>query len=203
MDYSARTWNGPSFGIDFVDANHGWIWRGVVLSHTQDGGASWADVLNPCGSRDAGLVSFIDRSNGWAACGGIPATFQQRKALQQTSDGGQTWNLISEGTLLSEHPRVAGQMPWDGHVLPLRSSLAFADDQHGWLGTSRGGLFVTATGGQSWAHRQVAVCGEEFIRSVQLLAPGKGLVLWEYGATEVLYVSRDDGLTWTIIYPPP
>jgi photosystem II stability/assembly factor-like uncharacterized protein len=194
-----------------IDANSGWVWLDalgtVTLSHTLDGGASWTDVSNPCGqvarTSGGGLISFMDPQGGWAACGGIPATYQQQKWLQRTTDGGQTWNLVSEGSIPNRQSRVAGQMPWGGHVLPLKSSLAFADEQHGWLGTNRGGLFVTTDGGQSWEHRQVAMLGEEFIISVQLLGLGTGMVLADYGPTNVLWASRDNGLTWTKIYPAP
>jgi photosystem II stability/assembly factor-like uncharacterized protein len=136
-------------------------------------------------------------------CGGVPGADNQRKSLYRTTDGGHSWNLISEGTLRWEPTRAAGQMPWFGSLVSPYSSVAFADDQHTWLGTSRGGLYVTETGAQFWEHRQVDASGEEFVPEVQLLGPGRGLVRWNYGATNILFARRDDGLTWTRIYSSP
>ncbi len=97
--------------MDFPDAQHGWLLAalGAGMSHeyvglfsTQDGGASWSDILDPymtssvgddiqsCDSK-TGMV-FVDAENGWLTrdCSGlidVPHIFK-------TSDGGVSWTRL-------------------------------------------------------------------------------------------------------------
>ena len=78
-------------GVDFVDADHGWICgsSGTILC-TADGGATWIQQeLGP--SLDVKDIDFVDLNNGYAV--GAQST------VWRTVDGGATWAMIrhSEG----------------------------------------------------------------------------------------------------------
>lgn len=94
---------------DFVSARAGWIWSPEphgsnsiapvkgTLYRTDNGGESWemlkADGLEEYLARgqDIVQVDFVDRDFGWA----IARDWHNRAQLLCTSDGGQTWDVIS------------------------------------------------------------------------------------------------------------
>ena len=153
----------PLLAVKFVDADHGWAVGGradnrpeathqptYVLLHTDDGGATWAKVMEGRG-RVYFDVDFIDRDNGWI----VGQVRRQIDALHgrtlacvlRTSDGGHTWSEPLSGV-----SGLAG-----GSVSALRA-VDFRTADQGWAvgsvgeGSARRGVLLrTADGGQTWA----------------------------------------------------
>jgi len=202
-----RTWqlvNGTDLPenvhVRFVDAVHGWaaasyndtpdraIGDSKVFA-TSDGGRSWALLNTPCGDSWSLALSPLDATTAWLACGGQPATAMQKKALHRTLDLGQNWELVSSDAMF-----------WSGHLNGLSSLGEFS-----WMSTSRGGLYSSGDGGVSWQHIPTGVgCGDEFISAPQLLSADIGFVLApKCGDLMHLLATRDRGITWSSLYPPP
>src|SRR5262249_32337772 len=81
------------WGLDFVDADNGWLIGGVpgqgIIAHTANGGGSWEllkisrDMDNVDYSR-VNAASFVSPSEGWAV---------GDTAIRHTLDGGATWEI--------------------------------------------------------------------------------------------------------------
>jgi photosystem II stability/assembly factor-like uncharacterized protein len=83
----------PPMVVDFVDRLFGVVASGPrTIFRTRDGGHSWQRLPFACPHGDylAG-VAFGDRREGFAACGGQPATAQQFRGFHFTRDGGSHW----------------------------------------------------------------------------------------------------------------
>jgi photosystem II stability/assembly factor-like uncharacterized protein len=84
---------GPPMVVDFVDRRFGVVASGPRrIFRTRDGGRSWQRLPFACPHGDylAG-VAFGNRREGFAACGGQPATAQQFRGFHFTHDGGSHW----------------------------------------------------------------------------------------------------------------
>ncbi len=91
----------PAFGayesvvLDFLDRRHGWLALGLgvnanfdygaELFHTQDGGATWTQVLSVPASFG---FEFVNPDDGWAV--GRPAM----QSLYRTKNGGRSWHRV-------------------------------------------------------------------------------------------------------------
>jgi photosystem II stability/assembly factor-like uncharacterized protein len=72
----------------FLDTNHGWVGnRDGQLFITQDGGQNWDQVMIAEGLEENVAPLFMDELNGYASL---------REDFYQTSDGGYTWEKISD-----------------------------------------------------------------------------------------------------------
>ncbi len=142
--------------VFFVDRMHGWAggaWsassRTLKIYRTPDGGATWRKVgeagptsSSPC----CPTLDFVDQQNGWLIYQDSSRDGTARTAgwLQRTTDGGATWNS------LSQLPAVPDQRPFVDYI-----ALHFVSASTGWfVGTDDGGtqhLYVTWNGGRSWS----------------------------------------------------
>jgi photosystem II stability/assembly factor-like uncharacterized protein len=124
----------------FVDAENGWLLVHVgagmshdyvVLFRTQDGGQTWARLIDPYGDsgiqacQKTGLV-FPSAQNGWLTgdCGGVMAG----AFLYQTADGGQTWQPV-----ILPSPADAPDLFSDSGVLCSTQSAFFTSSMDGKL----------------------------------------------------------------------
>jgi len=88
-----------AWGVDFVDALHGWVVGGSGrILKTVDGGATWTAQTSGT-SKDLLELSFADANNGWAA--------GQMAGILHTSDGGATWTRQATKLLTEELTTVA------------------------------------------------------------------------------------------------
>jgi photosystem II stability/assembly factor-like uncharacterized protein len=152
--------------LDFVDANHGWLFinegaaagsQGVALYGTVDGGTTWTK-LSETDPNDAtgasghlpfgcnkGVPVFLNSSTGWiaGACNAASAPF-----FYVTRDGGRTWN----------HVGIALPAGYTGGCMCGPTSLRFSDSRNGVFvldlygsdGQAQTYLYATHDGGASW-----------------------------------------------------
>jgi photosystem II stability/assembly factor-like uncharacterized protein len=188
----------------FADAQNGWllVHVGAGMSHdyvalfrTQDGGQTWARLVDPYGDSNiqacqkTGLV-FPSAQNGWLTgdCGGVMAG----AFLFQTSDGGQTWQPVTLPT-----PADAPNLFSDSGPLCSTQSLVFSSPQAGKLivrcmNTSVDPyvtsfyLYTTSDGGASWVPAS---------SPAGTLAFETGDTGWALGRD--LFHTTDGGRTWT------
>jgi hypothetical protein len=163
-----------------VSARAGWMLFGGKLYWTKTDGAAWTDIT-PAANVQA--VDFLDASRGWAVVS-VPNGY----SLASTTDGGRAWQtralklpaLRATGT-----PIAKIYMNW-------RTEL------HGWLvfklatgiNFSRGMLFVTFDGGDTWTEREVPL-GE----SVTFTDENNGWVSGGPTGGE-FFRTRDGGRSW-------
>ncbi len=184
-------------GIDAfspVSANAGWLLSGQHLYWTQSAGQSWADITPP---DLAGLaiqaVTFLDVNTGWAVLAGAGADGEPQYRLMRTLDGGRVWQPFD----------LALFAPGDDAAQASKVFLQFIDAQTGWLvvrqasssNFSRGTLFATRDGGQTWRRLDIPI-GEP----VAFVTPEVG---WTAGgaAGSELYNTLDGGQTWQTVTP--
>ncbi len=111
------------FGLDFVDANRGWLAGGLIY-RTIDGGNSWQQQYAPLYT--VADISFCDPDTGWAV--GWYGT------LLHTTNGGVTWSEQSAGT---------------GTSVTFLAVQAITPER-AWIAGGEGFIARTDNGGQTW-----------------------------------------------------
>jgi hypothetical protein len=108
---SGRTWragrrltpapgpiDGPGFPmvVDFVDRQFGFVASGPRrIFRTRDGGRRWQRLRFACPYPDyLGGLAFATRREGFASCGGQPATAMQFRSYHFTHNGGTSWRHV-------------------------------------------------------------------------------------------------------------
>lgn len=165
-------------GIDFVDADVGWIVGGSpfvpggIVGLTVDGGTTWRyrtgvtgggigstltaihgfDRQRACAVGDRGILLTIDGGESWQ-----PARHAQKAPMRLF---GLIFLNESEGWAAGAalfHTTDSG-MSWSeasGDGFPARHFAArpvhFSDSRNGWLGGQHGNLWRTRDGGETWA----------------------------------------------------
>ena len=140
----------PLGGLDFRDAEHGWITgaaKGTCteLWRTGDGGQSWQPVPGTCPPFGLYAVDFVDAQHGYVAGGAIPFIGAQAGILE-TTDGGAHWQAVYH----TQGPKAGGPI----------THLAFTSPTQGWAwggtckmgqnGPCRGETLVSHDGGRTW-----------------------------------------------------
>lgn len=165
----------PLFRVHLVDATTLVTGGPCVARRSTDGGQSFtriafAPVESSCDDPLQDL-SFVTPDTGWL--------LQNDGAVQQTTDGGQTFSprTAVPGT------RAAGGQAFAG-------AISFRTPTTGYATTNVGTIFVTADGGQSW--KQAADAG---VPLTDLLFVGDQRV-FASGPSGVVARSDDGGTTW-------
>jgi photosystem II stability/assembly factor-like uncharacterized protein len=170
--------------------------RGVIASHggaahpdgdtvtTTDGGGSWATRRI---FRALHALCFVDTKTGFAAGTGVrvgfmpqptdPLYVQGGARLARTVDGGATWKPL-------KHPELDRRDEFFG--------VSFADAKAGWACGSRGTIFATADGGDSWTKQASGT--EQALRDVFALSAKEA---WAVGAGGTVLHTVDGGARWT------
>jgi len=167
---------GPK-GMDFVDANHGWVVGAAGnVDRTIDGGATWTRHWS--GTRSTLLaIDFVDGQYGWAV--GADST------VVTTRDGGLTWT--------PQVARVTSSYPW----LPRFTDVSFIDRDRGWLVTQYAAL-ATIDGGRSWS---LVIDNAESARyslsAVEFVDQAHGWISAMQSSGPVVLRTVDGGQTWT------
>lgn len=183
--------------LSFVSPSEGWLAamavggaaaNGQVVLHTSDGGKNWAEVGRlPADGPEIGYVRFFDAANGILVESG-------KNEILSTSDGGETWRLMSEET---------------GNASACQ--FYFLSSSNGWrvqtVGTgnsSRVEVSRTSDGGASWSspaaipsaagYESFAVCFASETNGIILAGAQDGRLL--------LLTSSDSGLNWDL-HPLP
>ncbi len=187
-------------GVDFADAQHGWIvgasdiWGdGSVIFRTNDGGATWEPQLSILGGEVVG-VDALDASTAWAISDDTSGfNLGANVSVQHTTDGGQTW--------------VVQSVPGNTAL----SAIDFVDASNGWAGGGAwgdldyplGAIFASADGGTDWQQEKLPK-GTPAITSLQFVSATDGWAVgvaydWDTGAEEAGWVlhTTDGGATWS------
>ena len=206
--------------LAFQSMQQGWMHTTQGYFTTRDGGATWQASANSpvevaarlprpatakadngdeiytfcpdTSANGAGPFFALDAGTAWAFCTSGAMSHYVRRGLYQTSDGGQTWKLLT------------GQAPfgWSG-----ASNLFFLDRQHGWLAAAEAGLYATVDGGLTWHSLDVFPPGDGTAAQVSFLSPQTGFVVARQmvldDSRDVLLKTTDGGLSWQPIYQTP
>lgn len=187
-------------GVDFADADHGWIvgasdtsGDGSVIFHTADGGATWQPQLSIMSGEVVG-VDALDASTAWAISDDTSGwNAGANVSIQHTTDGGADWSVQS----------VPGNT--------ALSSVDFRDASNGWaaggawgdLDYPLGAMFASTNGGTTWKQERLpkgapAITGLQFVSATEGWAVG--LAYDDSTATAetgwVLHTT-DGGATWS------
>ena len=184
----------PLFSVCFVDSSLGWAVGGKitktyesVILKTTDGGLTW--ILKETSS-DMVLnsVDFINSRTGWAV--GYP------DYIIKTTNGGDNW--FEPEFIESKKPVERLNENWERFDGPggLRS-VFFKDENNGWAVGGENEYFkrilATTDGGLTWKYKYFGL--EEWdLFSVYVTPGGNG---WAVGAGGSIFISDDDGDTWS------
>ncbi|MBF6599874.1 MAG: hypothetical protein IVW36_05130 [Dehalococcoidia bacterium] len=154
----------------------------------------------PCASRTSlegaplvpGVSFSLNPSTRWQICNGGAAAGSSEKYLFRSTDGGDTWTLISQTTLGAPTPQAGvGAMPNGNGV----TALFFQDASKGWLGLSSPGanFYRSQDGGVNWTEVAGVVPPAVPVRSISFSSATDGAVTTAAGT----WTTTDGGTTWT------
>lgn len=170
------------------------------LYYTRDNGETWVNISpsanvkfssNPVYGKD---IFFLDGEHGWIVRSGTDGT---NNVVLRTEDSGESWKIAS----LEESEAV--------------TALHFNSSTHGYLLTSESvgtlkeqkTLYTTTDGGVNWTQTSTnnpiqatndAISLQGYTMGMMFTDMGKGFVpVLELG-TPKMYVTRDDGETWSV-----
>jgi len=141
----------------FVDDNFGWmLTKAGTLMRTTDGGSNWKEEI--IGKLWPQKIHFIDKFNGWCVGSGAPPY------IMRTKDGGKSWFDLP---IPEERNDGYYYNFWD---------VFFVDKLKGYFVDSRGTIFHTFDGGQSWILQFQNVPGRD-LKSIHFLDSLKGFAV--------------------------
>jgi photosystem II stability/assembly factor-like uncharacterized protein len=194
-------------GIDLVTPETGWLVSTAGLMKTNDGGATWTEIISPCPGDDPHgrmFVGFASATDGLLACTTGGGAGFEGKALYATRDGGATWDEI---------PDALGSA---GYL----AAIGDAGDGFAWCATAQPGvaLFLSHDGGATWSFAPDREPGEPArsllgpaspsitgIRSAQFIDAMHGWLVVTTGADSgpgSMLATSDGGETWTPVPVP-
>jgi photosystem II stability/assembly factor-like uncharacterized protein len=209
------------FGVAPIGATRAWLMAAgategngpVDLWTTADGGQTWSKTTGPGIAFRGALITFSDGTHGWLATPGEPTSQYQQQGIviDRTTDGGQTWQLVTQTNFPPDRSTAGAPSVNCG-----KSDLSFLNSSTGWLtgGCTAGVTFdLTTDGGVTWKAQPLASpdgaafssdCegGACTLSAPRFVSSGFGyMVLHTTGASpgrSWLYTSRDGGRIWTI-----
>jgi hypothetical protein len=155
--------------------------------------------LDPCtlrvslegGPLSAGPSFALDANTMWQLCLGGVAAGSGEKYLFRTTDGGESWTLISRTTLGNPTPEAGvGDLPNGNGV----TQILFLDATDGWMGLNSPGvnLFRSQDGGVTWTPVPVVPSAVP-VTSISFTDAMHGTVVTPEGT----WTTSDGGETWT------
>lgn len=202
---------GYGVSADFFDASRAFFvapdsadpMHAGALYRTADGGLTWSMNAVPFGG---GILDFLDTSNGWAMAGLGVGAGSNAIAIFQTTDGGATWNQVFIND--PNAPNARTDIPLGG----LKGVFYARDMQTAWVGgvvysDTTLYLYRTDDGGRAWAQvlaelPSAAQQAQVSVEEIQFLTPADGFLTLSFtsqaGLTRALYVTHDNGNTWTL-----
>jgi len=177
------------YGINFVDAQNGWmVGEYGNIRHTSDGGKTWDaqheslldEMVAKGGHKDIMLlgaffrVRFTDRNHGMAVGAG--------GAIAATDDGGKKWHWISREGEKKDVPAIHlysfAQNGQDGQVVAVGAN---------------GTVLASKNGGVDWQPAKVLFGVFTWVNGIAFGDEGKGVLV---GGRGVLLLTTDGGQTW-------
>ncbi len=206
-------------GVDFADAQHGWIaineaftsatdasYGRVDIRRTTDGGRTWAKTQLPRARfahfgeiMPAVQFDYLDATRGFAFQSGNEAKGKNDSDLFWTADGGATWS--------ADRPTGDGSQGNEG-------ILGFATPTDGVIvDAMRGnGIAVTHDGGRTWTDAALAppsgaLAAPSVFGHPTFVTGGTGLVVVDFqpdtGSVFLAYRTADAGSSWTQVAALP
>lgn len=200
-------------GVDFVDAQHGWMaineaftsgsdtsYGRVDIWRTTDGGRTWAKTQLPRARfavfgevMPAVQFDFLDATHGFAFQSGNEAKGKNDSDLFWTTDGGATWSADRPtGDGLQGNEGILGfATPYDGVIVNT------------WRGN---GIAVTHDGGRTWNDATLALpsgalAAPSVFGQPVFVTGGTGSVVVDLqadtGSVFLAYRTSDAGSSWT------
>jgi photosystem II stability/assembly factor-like uncharacterized protein len=181
------------------------------VSHTTDGGQTWAKVASavdrsgalPLQGRKKGLT-FRDAAMGWAALSGTvgpPAPAAGATRFFRTQDGGVTWRPapLSLPASLAQYPwfYVAGGQP-PTFFSPQEGVLPVVVGSRAAGGAVLSLVYVTHDGGATWSATTPV---PTVINATSLLNPSHWWIEPDVGADGALFSTADGGEQWVSLTP--
>lgn len=194
-----------------VRVNHMMMHDHLALFRTEDGGKSWARLVDeqhransslPC---NADSLAFVNAQTGWMGGNCLDLATGEKWDTYRTTDGGQTWNRFALPTppdLPAEFAQnyyecgsgVVTHFP--AGLLGVQEFCRVYDtdiDYHGY-----GYYYLSADEGRTW-HTWWLSNIPEFVNA----NVGWRLVVLDEGQSNELQQTLDGGITWTAIKPVP
>ncbi|HEY4845106.1 MAG TPA: YCF48-related protein [Candidatus Dormibacteraeota bacterium] len=200
--------SGDLVGLDFVDANNGWLATAGFgggemrpaepagdIFHTTDGGLHWTDQVD--NRLNGGQMRFLTSAIGWAL------NYAEDK-LYRSDDGGVSWTAIEVAPPPGYEARLSlptFSTPSDGvlaaTLLRRRNGSAPPVRYGGDVGLT---YMVSHDGGLSWTPTRVFI---EPPLVIPVVVSGKTWMVAHPGTTDtdMIETTVDAGQTWTQIRP--
>jgi photosystem II stability/assembly factor-like uncharacterized protein len=193
----------------FFNASMAWVSLNtkdstIQILRTSDSGQHW-DTTTLQGNGFPDRVHFVNAQDGWIEIDRGGAAGSEAVDIYQTTNGGQTWNKVSDTG------PTPGSLPFNGH----KTGISFKDTTTGWATGDIARpdfvwLYVTHDGGKTWQHQDLALppgianptmtttTPPVFFGNIGFLPV---LIAANTGRLEVLYVTHDGGTTWKSTTP--
>jgi len=155
------------FGVDFADANNGWIvGRNGYIGKTANGGIFWSTQTSGT-IEELFSIDFTDLNNGHAVGAG--------RTILNTIDGGSIWTMA------------------DTSGLPLVdfNSVVFITTAKGWAAGASGTIITTSDSGKTWVTQNSGTTNDLF--DVSFADANNG---WAVGLNGTIVHTSDGGSTW-------
>jgi photosystem II stability/assembly factor-like uncharacterized protein len=118
------------------------------LALTEDGGASWSPVPDPCASGwTVEDMAALVEGQLWLVCGAAPTAAGEVKAIFRSYDGGQHWSMVASTGFVPGAQQPVGSLSLSGDLYQL----ATVSPDQAWLGVGGVGVLETNDGGMDWA----------------------------------------------------
>jgi photosystem II stability/assembly factor-like uncharacterized protein len=197
--------------VDFIDANEGWVGKGVSsneIVHTTDGGQTWSNPTNLGFSFSD--ICFVDHQNGW--CVGSYGW------IKRTTDGGASWfrqygpttqSLYKVDFVDVNNGWIVGYglTIWrttdGGYTWAVQSSGAtglsltdvdFVDASVGWCVSDMGSIRHTTDGGNNWTWQGSAFPPNSELVGVEFVDTNHG---WCVGSNKIQFTTNG-GALWQL-----
>ena len=139
-----------------------------------DGGATWSKRAVPARG-DLWDVDFVSSTEGWIVS-------EDPDAILWTTDGGNTWTVISTGSRMKRS--------LDFHLLNANT---------GWAVGNGGSIVATQNGGTTWKKQRSGAPPDDFLFDIRFIDAMRG---WAVGIPE-RPADYDGGATWRTQPVPP
>jgi len=184
---------GKQDDVFFTSKLRGFVVNGEAsaIYRTEDGGATWKKVFEHAGTFFRAIL-FTDDQHGFAGNlgAGLTPTIDDKTALYETKDGGDTWAPVTAIT---------------GPSVPGICNLTSVDAQHVFaIGRSNGpaGVIATANGGGTWTSMDLSASFSMLIDG-RFTSPTEGILAGQNaGAAGVCTIMRttDGGKTLETVF---